>query len=91
MQRYGRGGLAYEKLSEAGTMIEARLMPAQISSRGTKYSCVELVDQAPAVVPDHHEHVQQPESGGDGNKEVPSQQPPLSASDGRTNPSGPTA
>jgi hypothetical protein len=28
------------------------------------------MDQAPAVVLDHHEHVQQPERGGDGNKEV---------------------
>src|SRR5712671_1517704 len=28
------------------------------------------MDQAPAAVLDHHEHIQQPERGGDGNKEV---------------------
>ena len=28
------------------------------------------MDQTPAVVLDYHEHVQQPERGGDGNKEV---------------------
>jgi hypothetical protein len=28
------------------------------------------MDQAPAAVLDHHEHVQQPERGGGGNKEV---------------------
>lgn len=45
MYRYGRGGLPHEKFSEAGRLIEAGLTPEQIPSRGTKYSCFELVDQ----------------------------------------------
>jgi hypothetical protein len=28
------------------------------------------MDQPPAAVLDHHEHIQQPDRGGDGNKEV---------------------
>jgi hypothetical protein len=46
MHRYGRGGRPYERFTEAGTLIETRLTLDQIASRGTKYSCFELVDQA---------------------------------------------
>jgi hypothetical protein len=47
MHRYGRGSRPYEKFSQAGTLIETRLTTDQIESRGTKYSCFELVDQTP--------------------------------------------
>jgi hypothetical protein len=46
MHRYGRGGLPYAKFHEAGRLIEAQLTAEQIPSRGTKYSCFGLVDQA---------------------------------------------
>ena len=38
MHSFGRGGLPYEKFREAGTLIETKLNPSQIKSRGTKYS-----------------------------------------------------
>lgn len=47
MVRYGRSLLPYERLREAGKLIEAQLAPEHIPLRGTKYSCFELVDQAP--------------------------------------------
>jgi hypothetical protein len=36
----------YEKFSEAGTLIEAKLSSNLIPSRGTKYSCFQLVDES---------------------------------------------
>jgi hypothetical protein len=45
MHRYGRGGIPYEKFRDAGRLIEHHLAPAEIPSRGTKYSCFDLVDR----------------------------------------------
>jgi Protein of unknown function (DUF3800) len=44
MHRYGRGGPPHEAFRQAGRLIEAQLTPEEIPSRGTKYSCFELVD-----------------------------------------------
>ncbi|MEA3177779.1 MAG: hypothetical protein QOI59_1302 [Gammaproteobacteria bacterium] len=38
--------LRFKAKSSPGTLIETRLTLDQIASRGTKYSCFELVDQA---------------------------------------------
>lgn len=46
MHGYGRGGRAYAAFASAGRLIEARLGPDQIATRGTKYSCFELVDRS---------------------------------------------
>jgi len=45
---------------------------AQLLERpgGTRMGGDVAMDQAPAAVLDHHEHVQQPERGSDGNKEI---------------------
>jgi hypothetical protein len=37
---------------------------------GSWVGCDIAMDQAPAMVLDYHEHIQQPELGGGGNKEV---------------------
>lgn len=47
MHRYGRGGLPYEMFRRAGRLIETQLNEGDIPSRGSKYSCFELVDAAP--------------------------------------------
>jgi hypothetical protein len=49
MFRYGRGTISYERLSDAGKLIETLLPPEQHAFRGTKYSCFELVDAAAAA------------------------------------------
>ena len=46
MHRYGRGGLPYKAFCDAGRLIEHGLTAEQIPSRGTKYSCFSLVDEA---------------------------------------------
>jgi Protein of unknown function (DUF3800) len=46
MHRYGRGGQPYERFRESGRLIETQLSADQILSRGTKYSCFGLVDEA---------------------------------------------
>jgi hypothetical protein len=48
MERYGLGGKPYSVLRAAGRLIECGLSADELSSRGTKYSCFELVDRAAA-------------------------------------------
>lgn len=45
-ERYRPGFRPYQVFLMAGTLIESRLKPEELSSLGTKYSCFELVDQA---------------------------------------------
>lgn len=48
MERYKPSGRAYAALRDAGRMIESILGQDEVRSRGTKYSCFELADQAAA-------------------------------------------
>ena len=41
----------------------------------TRMGCDVAMDQAPAAVLDHHEHVQQPKRGGDGDQEIAGNDP----------------
>jgi len=43
---YDEGNRAYGLLKTAGRLIESRMPESQWSSRGTKYSCFELVHHA---------------------------------------------
>jgi hypothetical protein len=42
---YDEGNRAYGLLKNAGRLIESRLADRQLTTRGTKYSCFELVHQ----------------------------------------------
>jgi hypothetical protein len=46
MERYRPGGRAYEAFRQAGRLIECYLAPEEAYSRGSKYSCFELVDRS---------------------------------------------